>query len=94
MYHPSDFYAQTLINNGTLNRKQIFISDGSKKIVIRWNDTIGAWTISGQTPQTGEIIRFMSQSDVSNPVNAFWSYLPNGTQNEMISAPLLNVKGK
>ena len=72
----------------------MFVSDtGSKKIVIGWNDTLGAWTISGQTPENEEIIRFISQSDVSSPVKAFWSYLSNGTENEIISAPLMHVKG-
>ena len=94
-YHPYDFYTQTLINNGTHKGKPIFISDnGSKKIILRWNDTFRAWTISGQTSKNVEIIRFMSKSDVSNPVKAIWWYLPNGTENERISAPLMYVNSK
>ena len=84
-----------LTKNGTENGKPRYISDNaSKQLVLRWDATLNAWTISGQTPQNEETIRFIAKSDVSNPVDAIWGYLPNGIENEMISAPLMHLKGK
>ena len=95
LYHPSNFYSKILTKNGTQNGKPTFVArNGNKNIVIRWSVIHGGWTISGETSQT-EIVRFISRSDVSSPVDVIsWIYLPNGTINEMVAAPLMYVNGK
>ena len=94
LYHPSYFYSQKLTNNGTHNGRPTFVS-GNETIVIRWNVTLGAWTISGKTSQNEEIVRFISRSDVPSPVDVTsWIYLSNGNENETVNAPLIHINGK